>query len=182
MGGGAGTGDLAGQEPGQPGLDVASRCFQRASAAHQRVSMPFERARTLLCQAGRPQGNHRRSKLIMKRTLRQRAPYPLLSSALRERRPRPLGPRTPHRYGGRYVTGVTAPGAGREQRRPLTVLAGQRALAGAGWRVKDSNLRSFRDGFTVRSHWPLGQPAGLRATVMATSEMIRQWLRQATTG
>ncbi|MDQ2708822.1 MAG: hypothetical protein M3Z25_14800 [Actinomycetota bacterium] len=32
-------------------LDVASRCFQRASAAHQRVSMPFERARTLLCQA-----------------------------------------------------------------------------------------------------------------------------------
>ena len=27
------------------------------------------------------------------------------------------------------------------------------------WRVKDSNLRSFRDGFTVRSHWPLGQPA-----------------------
>src|SRR6476646_7816121 len=27
------------------------------------------------------------------------------------------------------------------------------------WQVKDSNLRSFRDGFTVRSHWPLGQPA-----------------------
>src|SRR5437764_10795322 len=27
------------------------------------------------------------------------------------------------------------------------------------WRVKDSNLGSFRDGFTVRSHWPLGQPA-----------------------
>ena len=25
--------------------------------------------------------------------------------------------------------------------------------------MKDSNLRSFRDGFTVRSHWPLGQPA-----------------------
>jgi hypothetical protein len=30
------------------------------------------------------------------------------------------------------------------------------------WRVKDSNLRSFRDGFTVRSHWPLGQPAKAR--------------------
>src|SRR5215213_6550625 len=30
---------------------------------------------------------------------------------------------------------------------------------GLVWRVKDSNLRSFRDGFTVRSHWPLGQPA-----------------------
>jgi hypothetical protein len=28
--------------------------------------------------------------------------------------------------------------------------------------VKDSNLRSFRDGFTVRSHWPLGQPAVVR--------------------
>src|SRR5262245_60384195 len=27
------------------------------------------------------------------------------------------------------------------------------------WRVEDSNLRSFRDGFTDRSHWPLGQPA-----------------------
>ena len=27
------------------------------------------------------------------------------------------------------------------------------------WQVKDSNLRSLRDGFTVRSHWPLGQPA-----------------------
>ncbi len=27
------------------------------------------------------------------------------------------------------------------------------------WRVEDSNLCSFRDGFTVRSHWPLGQPA-----------------------
>ena len=27
------------------------------------------------------------------------------------------------------------------------------------WQVKDSNLRSFRDGFTVHSHWPLGQPA-----------------------
>src|ERR1700710_1126144 len=27
------------------------------------------------------------------------------------------------------------------------------------WQVQDSNLRSFRDGFTVRSHWPLGQPA-----------------------
>ena len=30
------------------------------------------------------------------------------------------------------------------------------------WQVKDSNLRSFRDGFTVRSHWPLGQPAVTR--------------------
>ena len=28
------------------------------------------------------------------------------------------------------------------------------------WQVEDSNLCSFRDGFTVRSHWPLGQPAG----------------------
>jgi hypothetical protein len=28
--------------------------------------------------------------------------------------------------------------------------------------VKDSNLRSFRDGFTVHSHWPLGQPALVR--------------------
>ena len=34
-----------------------------------------------------------------------------------------------------------------------------RNLDGRLWRVKDSNLRSFRDGFTVRSHWPLGQPA-----------------------
>src|SRR5665647_3416373 len=30
------------------------------------------------------------------------------------------------------------------------------------WQVKDSNLRSFRDGFTVHSHWPLGQPALVR--------------------
>ena len=30
------------------------------------------------------------------------------------------------------------------------------------WQVKDSNLRSFRDGFTVHSHWPLGQPAVVR--------------------
>jgi uncharacterized protein YajQ (UPF0234 family) len=28
--------------------------------------------------------------------------------------------------------------------------------------VEDSNLRSFRDGFTDRSHWPLGQPAKAR--------------------
>lgn len=42
---------------------------------------------------------------------------------------------------------------------PQQMLRGLRAL----WcQVKDSNLRSFRDGFTVRSHWPLGQP-GSRA-------------------
>src|SRR4051794_9271463 len=39
------------------------------------------------------------------------------------------------------------------------------ALRTCWWRVKDSNLRSFRDGFTVRSHWPLGQPAVPRRTV-----------------
>ena len=36
------------------------------------------------------------------------------------------------------------------------------------WQVKDSNLRSFRDGFTVRSHWPLGQPAVARDGRIAT--------------
>ena len=30
------------------------------------------------------------------------------------------------------------------------------------WQVKDSNLGSSRDGFTVRSLWPLGQPAVVR--------------------
>ena len=39
------------------------------------------------------------------------------------------------------------------------VSAGQGPSRGTGWQVKDSNLRSFRDGFTVRFHWPLGQPA-----------------------
>src|SRR4051812_17586507 len=34
-----------------------------------------------------------------------------------------------------------------------------RAVFVSWWRVEDSNLCSFRDGFTVRSHWPLGQPA-----------------------
>src|SRR5450631_210192 len=29
-----------------------------------------------------------------------------------------------------------------------------RALSRTWWQVKDSNLRSFRDGFTVHSHWP----------------------------
>ena len=29
------------------------------------------------------------------------------------------------------------------------------------WQVVDSNHCSLRDGFTVRSHWPLGQPATL---------------------
>lgn len=42
----------------------------------------------------------------------------------------------------------------KKPRRPL--LAGS---AGRVWRVQDSNLGSFRDGFTVRSLWPLGQPA-----------------------
>jgi hypothetical protein len=36
------------------------------------------------------------------------------------------------------------------------------ALSSIRWQVKDSNLRSFRDGFTVHSHWPLGQPAVVR--------------------
>jgi hypothetical protein len=36
------------------------------------------------------------------------------------------------------------------------------ALSRTWWQVKDSNLRSFRDGFTVHSHWPLGQPALVR--------------------
>ena len=36
------------------------------------------------------------------------------------------------------------------------------ALSRTWWQVKDSNLRSFRDGFTVHSHWPLGQPAVVR--------------------
>ena len=44
--------------------------------------------------------------------------------------------------------------------RPLTVFPLVRGRSGWWWRVEDSNLCSFRDGFTVRSHWPLGQPAG----------------------
>jgi hypothetical protein len=36
------------------------------------------------------------------------------------------------------------------------------ALSRTRWQVKDSNLRSSRDGFTVHSHWPLGQPAVVR--------------------
>ena len=43
------------------------------------------------------------------------------------------------------------------------------------WRVQDSNLGSFRDGFTVRSHWPLGQPAKSR-----TYEPDRDRSREAT--
>ena len=48
----------------------------------------------------------------------------------------------------------------RARERPLDAarLRRSRGLS-HGWQVKDSNLRSFRDGFTVRSHWPLGQPA-----------------------
>ncbi len=42
---------------------------------------------------------------------------------------------------------------------PLTVFAQFRGLVSLVWQVQDSNLGSFRDGFTVRSHWPLGQPA-----------------------
>ena len=34
--------------------------------------------------------------------------------------------------------------------------------------MQDSNLRSFRDGFTVRSHWPLGQSAVLFPTTFTT--------------
>ena len=57
-------------------------------------------------------------------------------------------------------------GLGRiERRRPLTCSRWSGAVRAAWWRVKDSNLRSFRDGFTVRSHWPLGQPARARRRV-----------------
>ncbi len=48
----------------------------------------------------------------------------------------------------------------REGPRPASPLV--RGLIGTWWQVKDSNLRSFRDGFTVHSHWPLGQPARVR--------------------
>src|SRR6516162_5044963 len=48
---------------------------------------------------------------------------------------------------------------GTERQRPLTAFPLVRGRLHSWWRVKDSNLGSFRDGFTVRSHWPLGQPA-----------------------
>ena len=47
-------------------------------------------------------------------------------------------------------------------RGPLTVVSAGQGPSYTWWQVKDSNLRSFRDGFTVRSHWPLGQPAVVR--------------------
>ena len=62
----------------------------------------------------------------------------------------------------RHETGSAGPSRTTpdQAKRPLTgVSAGQGPLPCTGWQVKDSNLRSFRDGFTVRSHWPLGQPA-----------------------
>ena len=54
-------------------------------------------------------------------------------------------------------------GDGRTDRRaPTWRFRRSEALLRWWWQVKDSNLRSFRDGFTVRSHWPLGQPAVTR--------------------
>ena len=51
-------------------------------------------------------------------------------------------------------------GPDRPQReRPRTAFALVTGPFCTVWRVEDSNLCSFRDGFTVRSHWPLGQPA-----------------------
>jgi hypothetical protein len=62
----------------------------------------------------------------------------------------PTGSRNrPDSAGPRWMETVTAP-----DRFSLV-----RGRSFCWWRVKDSNLRSFRDGFTVRSHWPLGQPA-----------------------
>ena len=46
------------------------------------------------------------------------------------------------------------------RKRPSHRVSAGRGRSGWWWRVEDSNLCSFRDGFTVRSHWPLGQPAG----------------------
>jgi hypothetical protein len=48
---------------------------------------------------------------------------------------------------------------GTDNNGPSTAFLLVRGRVCTWWRVKDSNLRSFRDGFTVRSHWPLGQPA-----------------------
>ncbi len=52
----------------------------------------------------------------------------------------------------------TRPGAPGSERGPPV----SRGPSCTEWQVKDSNLRSFRDGFTVHSHWPLGQPAVVR--------------------
>ena len=52
------------------------------------------------------------------------------------------------------------PGSRTPTKRPLALpFRRSGAFVEHWWQVKDSNLRSFRDGFTVRSHWPLGQPA-----------------------
>ena len=55
--------------------------------------------------------------------------------------------------------GGVARRASEQRRAPDLRFRRSGALLCTGWQVKDSNLRSFRDGFTVRSHWPLGQPA-----------------------
>src|SRR5947208_2565707 len=48
---------------------------------------------------------------------------------------------------------------GQHTNKPLTRFSLVRGCFPCWWQIKDSNLGSFRDGFTVRSHWPLGQPA-----------------------
>ena len=45
------------------------------------------------------------------------------------------------------------------QERPPTAFQQVEGRSSRLWRIQDSNLGSFRDGFTVRSHWPLGQSA-----------------------
>lgn len=51
------------------------------------------------------------------------------------------------------------PARGLQEKDPGARFRSSRGHLCTWWRVEDSNLCSFRDGFTVRSHWPLGQPA-----------------------
>ncbi len=71
-------------------------------------------------------------------------------------RPAPLHPDARNDEGG------PAPRPGRVTQEALTRVSAGQGLFGTRWQVKDSNLRSSRDGFTVRFHWPLGQPAVVR--------------------
>ena len=66
----------------------------------------------------------------------------------------------PPAAGGCRTPPTATPAVTRATSRPPTGgFAGQGPSWCTWWQVKDSNLRSFRDGFTVHSHWPLGQPA-----------------------
>ena len=62
---------------------------------------------------------------------------------------------------------------GQRRKAPTQRLRRSGAFLGETWQVKDSNLRSFRDGFTVRSHWPLGQPAGAAGQAHNSAEPYR---------